>query len=142
MRITLLAVVAAVALFAMTAVAQSQKATTSGLTCPVTNEAIKDLKKAPKVQYEGRTIYVCCRRCVSEFNSNPAKYASKQVVRCPVGGAVVKDAAKAQFSTYQGKVYYFCCADCKPKFDKDPAKYAKQQKSPSTSPAGGHQHSH
>lgn len=132
-----------VALFAVVAIAAPQKPpANSGLTCPVSNEVIKDLKKAPSVQYEGRTIYLCCKKCVGEFNSNPAKYAEKQVVRCPVTGNVVKDPAKAQTSTYQGKVYYFCCPKCKPQFDKQPAKYAKQQKNtiPSSQPEHKHEH--
>jgi YHS domain-containing protein len=126
-----------VALFAVAAVAAPKKPqANSGLTCPVSNEVIKDLKKAPSVQYEGRTIYFCCKKCVGEFNSNPAKYAAKQEVRCPVDGEVVKDPAKAPTSTYQGKVYYFGSSKCKAMFDKQPAKFAKQQKdaAPSSQP--------
>jgi YHS domain-containing protein len=116
-----------VALFAAAVFAGPQKpAATSGLTCPVSGEAVKDLKKAPTVQYEGRTIYFCCRRCVSEFNSNPAKYASKQLVKCPVGGETVNDPGKAQTATYKGRTYYFCCQKCKAEFTKNPEKYAKQ----------------
>ncbi len=130
-----------VALFAVVAVAAPQKPpVNSGLTCPVSNEVIKNLKKAPSVQYEGRTIYFCCRKCVGEFNSNPAKYAPKQVVRCPVSGEVVKDPAKAQTSTYQGRVYYFCCPKCKPQFDKQPAKFAKEQKSTPATSQPAHEH--
>lgn len=133
-----------VALFAGAVVAAPQKPpTNSGLTCPVSNEAIKDLKKAPTVQYQGRTIYLCCRRCVGEFNSNPARYAAKQLVRCPVSGEVVKEPAKAQTSAYEGKMYYFCCAKCKPQFDKEPAKYVKQAKAPSSQTEHKHEgHTH
>lgn len=132
-----------VALFAVVAVAGPQKPpANSGLTCPVSNEVIKDLKKAPSVQYEGRTIYFCCKKCVGEFKSNPAKYAPKQMVRCPVSGEVVKDPGKAQTSVYQGKVYYFCCAKCKPQFDKEPAKFAKQEETPTSNQHEEHNHSH
>jgi len=117
-----------VALFAVTALAAPQKpVANSGLTCPVSGEAIKSLKKAPSVQYEGRSIYFCCKKCVGEFNTNPAKYAPKQVVRCPVSGEVVKDPGKAQTASYKGRSYYFCCAKCKPEFSKNPEKYAKAQ---------------
>jgi len=134
-----------VALFAATALAAPQKpVANSGLTCPVSGETIKNLKKAPSVQYEGRTIYFCCQKCVGEFSANPAKYAPKQIVRCPVSGEVVKDPAKAQTSMYQGKVYYFCCPKCKPQFDKEPTKYARKQKSPASNahdkPASSHSH--
>jgi YHS domain-containing protein len=64
---------------------------------------------------------------VGEFNTNPAKYAPKQVVRCPVSGEVVKDPGKAQTASYKGRSYYFCCAKCKPEFSKNPEKYAKAQ---------------
>ncbi len=133
-----------VALFATAAIAGPQKpAATSGLTCPVSGEAVKDLKKAPSVQYEGRTIYLCCRRCVSEFNSNPARYAPKQVVKCPVGGETVKDPGKAQTATYKGRTYYFCCPKCKPEFTKNPEKYVKQAgKAASASPMQHGDHSH
>lgn len=131
-----------IALFATAVVAQPKKQEPKGLTCPVSGEAIKNLKKAPSVQYEGRTIYFCCKKCVGEFNSNPAKYAPKQLVRCPVSGEVVKDPGKAQTSVYQGKVYYFCCPKCKPQFDKDPAKYAKSQEASSASNQQHEKHSH
>ncbi len=144
MRFTTAIVLAMVALLAITVVAQPKKTPAVGLTCPVSGEAVKDLKRAPSVQYEGRTIYLCCRRCVGTFNSNPMRYASKQLVRCPVSGEVVKDPAKAQTSVHQNRVYYFCCAKCRPQFDKEPAKYARQQKAPSASPPSheGHSHSH
>lgn len=132
-----------VALFATTVVAQPKKpAPPKGLTCPVSGEAIKDLKKAPSVQYEGRTIYFCCKKCVGEFKANPAKYAPKQMVRCPVCGEVVKDPGKAQTAVYRGKVYYFSSPKHKRQFDKEPAKYAKQQKDSSTLNQQHEQHSH
>lgn len=141
MRNTYLALVVVV-LFATAVVAQPKKPAPQGLTCPVSGEAIKNLKKAPSVQYEGRTIYFCCKKCVGEFNSNPAKYASKQMARCPVSGQVVKNPGKAQTSVHQGKVYYFCCPKCKPQFDKEPAKYAKPQKTPQSTDHQHEEHSH
>lgn len=126
------------ALFALAVIAQPQKpAAKSGVVCPVSGETVKELQKAPKAPYQGRTIYLCSRKCMAEFNGNPAKYAAKQVVRCPVSGEVVKDPVKAATSTHQGKSYYFCCPSCKPSFDRDPAKYTKQPKSSSTD---GHKH--
>lgn len=143
MKITGITLFVVVALFATTVVAQPKKpAPPKGLTCPVSGEAIKDLKKAPSVRYEGRTIYFCCKKCVGEFKANPAKYAPKQMVRCPLSGEVVKDPGKAQTAVYQGKVYYFCCPKCKPQFEKDPAKYAKQQKAASTPNQHHEEHSH
>lgn len=142
MKITGITLFVLVALLATTVVAQPKKQEPKGLTCPVSGEAIKDLKKAPSVQYEGRTIYFCCKKCVGEFKANPAKYASKQMVRCPVSGEVVKDPVKAQTSVYQGRVYYFCCPKCKPQFDKDPAEYAKRQKAASTPNQHHEEHSH
>lgn len=142
MKITGITLFVLVALLATTVVAQPKKQEPKGLTCPVSGEAIKDLKKAPSVQYEGRTIYFCCKKCVGEFKANPAKYASKQMVRCPVSGEVVKDPVKAQTSVYQGRVYYFCCPKCKPQFDKDPAEYAKRQKAASTPNQHHEEHSY
>lgn len=47
--------------------------------CPVTGEKIdrKDLAKAYKYEYKGKTYYFCCAACVSSFKENPEKYIGK-----------------------------------------------------------------
>ena len=42
--------------------------------CPVmTDEKIKD---GVTVEYKGKVIGFCCKRCVSKFNKDPEKYVS------------------------------------------------------------------
>jgi Cu+-exporting ATPase len=38
---------------------------------------IKDIKKAPKYEYEGKTYYFCCPGCIDQFKADPEKYIKK-----------------------------------------------------------------
>ncbi|MDO8684974.1 MAG: YHS domain-containing protein [Armatimonadota bacterium] len=110
--------------------------------CPVMGGEVKDLKKAPKSVYKGKTYYFCCPGCKPKFDKNPEKYikASKanDVILCPVMGGKVADIKKAPKSVYKGKTYYFCCPGCKPKFDKSPSTYVKPEaKAKGTCPITG-----
>jgi len=113
--------------------------------CPVMKNEVKDIEKAPKFEYEGKTYYFCCPGCVDKFKADPEKYigdnqehpehaahmehsghdhgeTAKNNV-CPVMGNEIKDHSKAPKIEYEGKTYYFCCAGCVDEFNKDPEKY-------------------
>ncbi len=42
--------------------------------CPVSNEPIED---PFTFEYEGKTIQLCCKMCLSKFKKDPAKYLQK-----------------------------------------------------------------
>ncbi len=44
------------------------------VTCPVTGEPVKDLAKAAKSVYKGKTYYFCCPACKPKFDKDPEKY--------------------------------------------------------------------
>ncbi len=106
--------------------------------CPVSGKPAKTDKV---VLYQGKTIGLCCDKCLAKWKKDPAKYASKvtelktklapkkvapkQVAAaknsiCPVSGKPI-DASKT--STLDGVVVAFCCGKCKKSFDANPEKY-------------------
>lgn len=42
--------------------------------CPVTGEEFTVTAQSPKADVGGKTYYFCCKKCVSTFQANPAKY--------------------------------------------------------------------
>ena len=44
-------------------------------TCPVTGKAVK--ADSPTTLYRDRTVALCCNKCKSKFEADPAKYAAK-----------------------------------------------------------------
>lgn len=45
--------------------------------CPVSGEVFRIKANSPKAVVDGKTYYVCCKRCVGKFEKNPAKYTAK-----------------------------------------------------------------
>jgi YHS domain-containing protein len=46
--------------------------------CPVSGDKVGgDMGKPVYVQYQGKTIALCCKDCVKQFKKDPAKYAAK-----------------------------------------------------------------
>lgn len=45
--------------------------------CVVSGEKLGSMGKPVTVQHEGRTIPLCCKGCVDEFKTDPAKFAAK-----------------------------------------------------------------
>jgi YHS domain-containing protein len=43
--------------------------------CPVMGEKVKIDKTTKAVKYKGKAYYFCCPSCLSQFKSNPDKYA-------------------------------------------------------------------
>ncbi|MFQ6116745.1 MAG: YHS domain-containing protein [Candidatus Bipolaricaulia bacterium] len=46
---------------------------------PVCGKRVNRQKAHIAVDYEGYTYYLCCPRCQQEFESDPAKYASREL---------------------------------------------------------------
>lgn len=45
--------------------------------CPVSGEKTDPSKAIAKVEYKGKTYFLCCQDCVTMFNKNPEKYIKK-----------------------------------------------------------------
>jgi YHS domain-containing protein len=94
--------------------------TVSGLTCPVSGEAIGE-GQGVKFEYYGKTYTFCCEGCEAKFRKEPFSYL-KEEINCPVmGEPIVKDV----FVMHNGTKYYLCCKSCLKKFENDPEKYIK-----------------
>jgi YHS domain-containing protein len=50
------------------------KADDEEVICPVMGTKMKKAKAYAKMDYKGKTYYLCCRHCVEEFKKNPEKY--------------------------------------------------------------------
>jgi len=92
----------------------------SGLTCPVSGEAIGE-GSGVNFDYYGKTYTMCCEGCVAKFKKEPIKYI-KDEMTCPVMGEPVD---KDVFVMHEGTKYYLCCKSCNKKFENDPEKYKK-----------------
>lgn len=98
--------------------------------CPVMDGTIN---KSLFVEYEGKRIYVCCKKCIETVKKDPAKYIreleasgvklEKAQTTCPVLGGKID---KKVYADYNGRRVYFCCAGCIPEFKSDPEKYLKK----------------
>lgn len=45
--------------------------------CMVSNEEFVVTESSPKVDYEGKTYYFCCKGCDTDFKKDPEKYLHK-----------------------------------------------------------------
>lgn len=99
--------------------------------CPVMGEPIN---LAVSVPTDEGPVFFCCKDCVSKYQANPAKYATKVAaqrkamaarpkvqVTCPVSKEPVDQDV---FVESNGKKVYFCCKGCVNKYQRDPSKYA------------------
>jgi len=43
-------------------------------TCPVSGEVLGKMGDPYPIKYQGKTVKLCCSKCIKEFNSDPAKY--------------------------------------------------------------------
>ena len=44
---------------------------------PVCGMEVKDISKAEKMEYKGKTYYFCSNSCKSQLSQNPDKYIEK-----------------------------------------------------------------
>lgn len=98
--------------------------------CPVMDEPINF---AVSVATDNGPVFFCCKDCVSKFQANPAKYATKvaaqrkaladrakvQVI-CPVSKEPVDP---EMFVESGAQKVFFCCRGCVNKYQREPAKY-------------------
>lgn len=101
-------------------------------TCPVTGEPVN---KNLKVEFDGKTFYVCCEGCADTVKKNPSAYlkgvAAKVaflgkgdgVETCPVTGEAVNKNLKHEAN---GQTFYVCCDGCADTVKKNPAAYLKK----------------
>jgi hypothetical protein len=45
--------------------------------CPMSDEVFRIKANSPTSVVDGKTYYLCCKRCVGKFEKNPAKYLAK-----------------------------------------------------------------
>jgi YHS domain-containing protein len=45
--------------------------------CPVSGDVFRIKANSPKAVVDGKTYYVCCKRCVGKLEKNPTKFLSK-----------------------------------------------------------------
>lgn len=45
--------------------------------CPVMGKKMKKSQAYAKMEYKGKTYYLCCKYCVNEFKKNPEKYVKE-----------------------------------------------------------------
>lgn len=90
----------------------------TGMTCPVSGEAIGE-GQGVKFSYYGKEYTFCCDGCVAKFKKEPMNYI-KEEMTCPVMG---ETAVKDVFVMHEGTKYYLCCKSCLKKFENDPDKY-------------------
>lgn len=99
--------------------------------CPMMDEPASLAISTPT---DDGPVYFCCKGCISKFQKDPAKYATKVAaqrkvlanrakiqVTCPVSKEPVDQKVSVESN---GKKVYFCCKGCAGKYEKDSAKYA------------------
>ncbi|HWA05341.1 MAG TPA: YHS domain-containing protein [Ignavibacteria bacterium] len=91
----------------------------TGMTCPVSGEAIGE-GQGVKFSYYGKDYTFCCDGCVAKFKKEPMNYI-KEEMTCPVMGEKIE--SKDVFVMHEGTKYYLCCKSCVKKFESDPDKY-------------------
>lgn len=98
--------------------------------CPVMGEPIN---LAMSVATDDGPVFFCCKKCISKYQENFAKYAAevtgqrqalasrpKVQVTCPVSG---KPVDRKVFAEGSAPKVYFCCEGCISKFEREPKKY-------------------
>ena len=99
-----------------------EKSKLAGIKCVVMG---KQAKKDFAVKYKEGEVYLCCSKCVTAFEKDPTKFATKsnhqlaasgQYVqkKCPMSGQAL---AEGIVSKVGGVEVGFCCGDCKKSVD-------------------------
>lgn len=107
--------------------------------CPVMTEDEIDPQKSAKVEWKGKTIYLCCDTCVAKFKRDPAAYLDPKYLPQIAGMELPKRDIEQQFcpvlrdkkisskdpsTMYKGVKVYFYNDIARQRFEKDPARYA------------------
>lgn len=107
--------------------------------CPVMTEDEIDPEKSAKVEWKGKTIYLCCDTCVAKFKRDPAAYLDPKFLPQIEGMELPKRDIEQQFcpvlrdrkisskdpsTTYKGVKVYFYNDIARQRFEKEPERYA------------------
>jgi YHS domain-containing protein len=107
--------------------------------CPVMTTDEIDPEKSAKVEWKGKTIYLCCDTCVGKFKRDPGAYLDPKFLPQIEGMELPKRDIEQQFcpvlrdrkisskdpsTTYKGVKVYFYNDLARQRFEKDPARYA------------------
>lgn len=74
--------------------------------CPVMREVVPDVKTAPRVEVNGKTLYFCCKTCPGKFREHPERYVGA-TVRDPISGKAFHPTAKSPRVEQPGKLFLF-----------------------------------
>lgn len=108
--------------------------------CVVSGESLNAMGNPVVKIHEGREFRFCCKSCVGQFESDPAKYIAKademmiaqQTPYYPLKNCVVVPGDPLDIEgahdvsarlVWHNRFVRFCCDGCVGKFKKDPAKY-------------------
>jgi len=103
-------------------------------TCPVTGEK---LEQPVDYVYNNRLVRFCCSGCISEFESDPAKYMAqidaavkaKQSAGYPLQHCIVLTDEKPDGKhdiIVGGRLFELCCGDCVGEVDTNPSKWVSK----------------
>lgn len=94
------------------------------VTCPVTGEPVDGKSYA---KHDGQKISMCCDRCASKYEADPAKFAAALAnsytyqTKCPVMDEEINP--KSFTTVAGGKKIFYCCDRCDEKLRAAPAKF-------------------
>jgi len=80
-------------------------------------------KEGIEVQYQGKSYYLCCQGCVSQFRNDPEKF---RVAEDPVSRSLV-DKAEGLVYAYKGSAYFFESEKTRQAFVKEPFRYVPEE---------------
>jgi YHS domain-containing protein len=102
-------------------------------TCVVSGDKLGEEGPPVVYEYEGRTVKFCCKKCIKDFNADPAKYLKKldeaviakqkpayPLDTCVVSGKKIGGMGEGVDYVYNNRLVRFCCKGCIPKFKEDP----------------------
>ena len=94
------------------------------VTCPVSG---KPVDPSISLDYQGKTIQFCCKKCPRKFKEDSAGYMAKYYksfttqTQCPVSGEDINPASFVSLS--KDEKVFMCCDKCLKKFDANRSKY-------------------
>lgn len=102
-------------------------------TCVVMEEdSLSDESKTVNYVFANRLVRFCCKGCIKDFNTDPAKYLAKideavikqqkdayPLTTCPVSGEKLGGMGDSVTKVYGVTMVKFCCNGCVAKFETD-----------------------
>ena len=75
--LTLALILAGSCLYAAEPAAKAKPFPESMKTCMISGETLGEMGKPYVFVYEGQEVKLCCKKCLKDFNKEPAKYIAK-----------------------------------------------------------------